>query len=93
MKKVNQSDLTSTILTEDNLTLLTTDEVAEMLMVGKNRVYELLNKEELKGMRIGKSTWRIPKEAVLQFIREQSRLQICPLGISQGVFLTLYILR
>lgn len=74
MKKVNQSDLTSTILTEDNLTLLTTDEVAEMLMVGKNRVYELLNKEELKGMRIGKSTWRIPKEAVLQFIREQSRL-------------------
>mgnify|MGYP000000505234 FL=1 len=74
MKKVNQSDLTSIILTEDNLTLLTTDEVAEMLMVGKNRVYELLNKEELKGMRIGKSTWRIPKEAVLQFIREQSRL-------------------
>ena len=74
MKKVNQSDLTSTILTEDNLTLLTTDEVTEMLMVGKNRVYELLNKEELKGMRIGKSIWRIPKEAVLQFIREQSRL-------------------
>lgn len=74
MKKVNQSDLTSIILTEDNLTLLTTDEVAEMLMVGKNRVYELLNKEELKGMRIGKSIWRIPKEAVLQFIREQSRL-------------------
>ena len=74
MKKANQSDLTSTILTEDNLTLLTTDEVAEMLMVGKNRVYELLNKEELKGMRIGKSTWQIPKEAVLQFIREQSRL-------------------
>ena len=56
MKKVNQSNLTSTILTEDNLTLLTTDEVAEMLMVGKNRVYELLNREELKGMRIGKST-------------------------------------
>ena len=75
MKKVNQSDPTSTILTEYNLTLLTTDEVAEMLMVGKNRVYELLNKEEeLKGMRISKSTWRIPKEAVLQFIREQSRL-------------------
>ena len=70
MKKVNQSDLTSTILTEDNLTLLTTDEVAEMLMVGKNREYELLNKEELKGRRLGKSTWRIPKEAVLQFIRE-----------------------
>ena len=45
-----------------------------MLMVGKNRVYELLNKEELRGMRIDKSTWRIPKEAVLQFIREQSRL-------------------
>lgn len=45
-----------------------------MLMVGKNRVYELLNKEELKGMRVGKSTWRIPKEAVLQFIREQSQL-------------------
>lgn len=74
MKKANQSNPTSAILTEDNLTFLTTDEVARMLMVEKNRVYKLLNKEELNGMRIGKSIWRIPKEAVLQFIREQSRL-------------------
>lgn len=55
MKKANQSNPTSAILTEDNLTFLTTDEVARMLMVEKNRVYKLLNKEELNGMRIGKS--------------------------------------
>ena len=45
-----------------------------MLMVGKNRVYELLNQKKIKGMRIGSSSWRIPKLAVYQYIQEQANL-------------------
>ncbi len=59
---------------EDTITLLTVEEVAGMLMVGKNRVYELLNQKKLKGMRIGSSSWRIPKLAVYQYIQEQTNL-------------------
>lgn len=59
---------------DEALTLLTVDDAAEMLMVGKNRVYELLNHGKIKGMRIGKSTWRIPKLSIYQFIKEQSSL-------------------
>ena len=35
------------------LTILTVSEVAEYLGVGKNRIYELLNNQTLKGFRIG----------------------------------------
>lgn len=59
---------------EDNLSLLTADEVATILMVGKNRVYELLNAKKIKAMRIGTSSWRIPKLAVYQYIQEQTQL-------------------
>lgn len=59
---------------DEALTLLTVDDTAEMLMVGKNRVYELLNQGKIKGMRIGKSTWRIPKLSIYKFIKEQSSL-------------------
>ena len=59
---------------DEALTLLTVDDAAEMLMVGKNRIYELLNQGKIKGMRIGKSTWRIPKLSIYKFIKEQSSL-------------------
>lgn len=59
---------------EDHLTLLTVDDAAEILMVGKNRIYELLNQGKIKGMRVGKSTWRIPKISIYQYIKEQASL-------------------
>ncbi|MCF0132651.1 MAG: helix-turn-helix domain-containing protein, partial [Blautia sp.] len=52
----NQNLMTSV---DDTMTLLMADEVAALLMVGKNRVYELLNENKLKGMKIGKKSWRI----------------------------------
>lgn len=61
-------------LTEDTMTLLTVQEVATMLMVGKNRIYELLNQKKLKGMRIGTNSWRISKLAVYEYIRNESDL-------------------
>lgn len=48
--------------------------VAEMLNVGKNRIYELLDSGELKGIRLGR-VWKIPREAVEEFIRNGSGLR------------------
>lgn len=59
---------------EDTMTLLTVEDAANILMVGKNRIYELLKQGKIKGMRIGKSTWRIPKLAIYQYIQKQSAL-------------------
>jgi len=74
LKNLSESTTITSTLTDDNMTLLTADEVAHMLMVGKNRVYELLNQKKIKGMRIGSSSWRIPKLAVYQYIQEQANL-------------------
>lgn len=74
MKNLTNDTIFYTESLEDNMTLLNVEEAASLLMVGKNRIYELLNQVKLKGMRIGKSTWRIPKLSIYQFIREQSSL-------------------
>ena len=47
--------------------LLTVDEVAEILYLGKNTVYNLLRSGELKGIKFGK-IWRIPKESIKDLI-------------------------
>lgn len=53
--------------------LLTAEEACEALKVGKNALYELLATGRLKGYRNGR-VWRIPKQAVEEFIRTQARL-------------------
>ena len=47
--------------------ILTVAEVMELLYVGKNTVYRLLQDGALKGFRIGK-TWRIPKFCLEEYI-------------------------
>lgn len=54
--------------------ILTVYDVAEVLYIGKNRAYELLSSGELKGFKIGR-VWKVPKEAVLEYITNQSHLQ------------------
>ena len=54
--------------------VMTTFDVAEVLCIVKNRVYELLGDGSLKGFRIG-NVWKIPKEAVREYIMTQSRLE------------------
>ncbi len=49
-------------------------DVAEALFIGKNKVYELLEKKELKGFRIGK-VWKIPRETLQEYILSQSNLK------------------
>lgn len=57
---------------EDGLpTLMTVPELAEYLGIGKNRAYELLRKNIIKGFRIG-TVWKVSKDAVELYIREKS---------------------
>ncbi len=53
--------------------ILSTFDVAEVLCIGRNQVYELLGNGSLKGFRIG-NIWKIPKEAVREYIMTQSHL-------------------
>ena len=52
--------------------ILTVAEVMELLYVGKNTVYRLLQDGELRGFRIGK-TWRIPKLCLEEYIIGKNR--------------------
>ena len=54
--------------------VMTTGEACEALRIGKNALYELLINKKLKGFRNGR-VWRIPKQAVIEFIREQASLK------------------
>ena len=58
---------------EQYLDILSVYDAAEALCIGKNRVYELLENKELKGFRIGR-VWKIPKEALKEYILTQSNL-------------------
>lgn len=53
--------------------LLTTEEACEVLRVGYNTLYRLLNTGQLRGYRCGR-VWRIPKVAVVAFIADNARL-------------------
>jgi len=55
----------------DTSTLMTVDEVAEYLKIGKNRTYDLLRDKKIKALRIG-TVWRIPKQAVEEYIMKES---------------------
>lgn len=53
--------------------LLTADEACEALRIGKNALYHLLNSHKLKAYRNGR-VWRIPRQAIEEYIRTQARL-------------------
>lgn len=53
--------------------LLTSEQVAEILKIGKNALYELLASGVLKAYRNGR-VWRIPRQAVEEYIRTQAKL-------------------
>ena len=44
----------------------------ELLYIGKNTAYQLLNDGEIKAFRIG-TTWKIPRSAVDEYIIEKCR--------------------
>lgn len=55
--------------------ILSVEEACEALKVGYNAVYGLLNSGKLKAYKNGR-VWKIPKQAVKEYIVEQSKIKI-----------------
>jgi excisionase family DNA binding protein len=55
------------IMFESYEDVVTIDEFMEMLCIGRNKAYELLNKGEIKALRFGRK-WRIPRISVENYI-------------------------
>lgn len=55
--------------------LITVDELCELLMIGKNSVYKLLNSGTIKSFRIGRA-WKIPRESLNEFIKQQTNQKL-----------------
>ena len=53
--------------------ILSCEEAASALYIGKNALYDLLHSKELKGFRNGR-VWLIPKKALEEYIRKQTNL-------------------
>lgn len=53
--------------------LITVEELCEELMIGRNAAYSLLASRQIKGFRIGR-IWKIPRESISRYIREQSKM-------------------
>lgn len=58
---------------ENNSILFTVPELADYLGIGRNRAYDLLPNNIIKGFRIG-NTWKVSKIAVDQYILQNSGL-------------------
>ncbi len=53
--------------------MVTIDELCEMLAIGRNTAYSLLKSGEIKAFKIGR-IWKIPREAVSEYVLQSSRL-------------------
>jgi excisionase family DNA binding protein len=53
--------------------ILNVEEACEALKIGYNAMYELLNTGKLRGYRNGR-VWRIPKAALVEYIREMAKM-------------------
>ena len=55
----------------DNSSLITIDELCEILMIGKNTAYQLLKSGKIKSFKINR-IWKIPRTSVDEYIRIQA---------------------
>jgi excisionase family DNA binding protein len=53
--------------------LVSVPEMCSMLKIGRNKAYNLLKSGEIKVFRMG-HTWKISKQAVIQYITENSKI-------------------
>lgn len=62
------------MLYNDSNDLITIEELCDILRIGRNAAYKLLNSKELKAFRIGK-VWKIPRAALNDYILTKSNLK------------------
>ena len=68
-KKVNNRKGDIKIMLDQYEALLTISDLREILNIGRNAVYELLNQGVIPAFRIGRA-WKIPKEAVIFYLSQ-----------------------
>ena len=54
--------------------ILSVDDIAAILKVGNTQVYKLLRSGRLKAYKEGKD-WKVPKESLILYIKEQAHLR------------------
>ena len=59
------------LMEKDYTDLITVEELCEMMMISRNAAYRLLSSGKLKCFRFGR-IWKIPRQSVNDYIREQS---------------------
>ena len=69
-KKLLRGDL---IMLNEYSEILTVEDVMEILNIGKNAAYDLFRSGEIKCFRL-KNRWKVPKQAVIDYINNQSKL-------------------
>lgn len=57
----------------DYTPLMTVQDVCEVLMVGKNTVYNLIKVGKINGFKIGRA-WKINRNSLIAFIQKESGL-------------------
>lgn len=72
-KAVNQSKGADTIMLEQYDDLITISELREILNIGRNAAYDLLNQGAIPAFRIGRN-WKIPKDAVIFYLSQWQRM-------------------
>ena len=60
-------------MNNDYTDLLTVEELCDLLKISQTAAYRLLSSGQLRCFRLGR-IWRIPRECVNEYIREQSFL-------------------
>jgi excisionase family DNA binding protein len=48
--------------------ILTVKELREILYIGRNKAYELLERGTIRGFKVGRD-WRVSKEEVVRFVK------------------------
>ena len=69
-KKHLRGDL---IMLNEYSEILTVEDVMDILNIGKNAAYDLFRSGEIKCFRL-KNRWKVPKQAVIDYINNQSKL-------------------
>lgn len=54
----------------DMTTLITVEELCDLLMIGRNAAYQLLNSGKIKCFRINR-VWKIPRASVNEYINKE----------------------
>ncbi|MCI9500649.1 MAG: helix-turn-helix domain-containing protein [Hungatella sp.] len=54
--------------------IITIPELCEVLMIGRNRAYELLKTGQIPAFQLGRN-WKIPKIALEEYLKKQAKVQ------------------